>query len=50
MLDLVEDGLHHEDEAVFAVREHIFLAGKCTPAVDASESHLSLVDADVGEV
>ena len=49
-LDLMEDGLHHESKAVFAVGQHVFAAGKGTPAVDASETHLCLVDADVGEV
>ena len=50
MLDLVEDGLHHESEGVGAVGQHVFAAGTGSPAVDTSKSHLSLVDTDVGEV
>ena len=46
----MEDGLHQEGEAVVTVGEHVFAARNGTPAVDASESHLSLVNADVGEV
>ncbi len=44
------NGIHYEGEAVVGVGKHIFAAGKGTPAVDATKTHLGFIDADVGEV
>ena len=47
VVKLMEYGFHHESEAVVAVGEKVFLQRKSTPAVDATETNLSLVDEKV---
>ena len=45
----VFDGAEEEGEFVVAVGEAVFLHGPCAPAVNTAESHLRLVDEQVGE-
>ena len=48
--DLSSDRLNHKGEVVVLIEDTVLAERPCTPAVHATQAHLCLVDADVGDV